>query len=285
MDNRPGPRRRGNAFYAESARAALGIGGEVHSLADVPLPLVHTALGMAVCAVVAALRPQVLGLRTSVIVCGALALATAFTLVLYDRLVYGRDLRHAVAATALPMAAIGAFVAVLAGTGDLVLRLPAGLVAALVVGRHPAPRRPARRRPRGHGHAAAPGRRPAWWCSLPLLLAAYDSDLARGPSAAVAGGAVLLVTVDALLTEELHGRVAVAGAVLIAAIMAGLVFVLPVSGRDTVRAALLLVIWYGLRGLVGGAADAPVATRRLVVEYGLFVAVAAGVVAARALRG
>jgi hypothetical protein len=283
MDNRRGPRRRGNAFYAESARAALGIGGEVHSLADVPLPLVHTALGIAVCAVVAALRPQVLGLRTSVMVCGALALATALTLVLYDRLVYGRDLRHAMAATALPVAAIGAFVAVLAGTGDLLLRLPAGLVAALVVGGIP------------HlGGLRAAGREGTATRLLrdgtgvvvlaPLLLAAYDSDLSTAASAAVAGGSVLLVTADALLTEELHGRVAIAGAVLIAALMSGLVFVLPGSGRDTVRAALLLVIWYGARGLL-----AALLTRRgdraLAVEYGLFVAVAAGVIVARALRG
>ncbi len=283
MGNRRPPRRRGNAFYAETARAALGISGEVHSLADVPLPLVHTALGMAVCAVVAALRPQVLGLRTSVTVCGALALATAVTLVLYDRLVYGRDLRHAAAATALPMAAIGAFVAVLAGTGDLLLRLPAGLIAALVVGGIP------------HlGGLRAAGREGTATRLLrdgtgvvvlaPLLLAAYDSNLSSAASAAVAGVSVLLVSTDALLTEELHGRVAVASATLIAAVMSGLVFLLPASGRDTIRAALLLVIWYGLRGLV-----AAVLTRRgslgLIIEYGLFVAVAAGVVAARVLRG
>ncbi len=283
MDNRPARRRRGNAFYADSARSALGLGGEVHSLADVPLPLVHTALGLAVCAVVAALRPQVLGLRASLTVSGALALLTAITLVLYDRLVYGRDLRHAVAATALPMAAIGAFVAVLAGTGDLVLRLPAGLVAALVVGGIP------------HlGGLRAAGREGTATRLLrdgtgvvvlaPLLLAAYNSDLSLAASAAVAGGAVLLVSVDALLTEELHGRVAVAGAILIAAFMAGLVFVLPTTGRDTARAGLLLVVWYGLRGLAAALLTRS-RHRGLIVEYAFFVAVAATVVAVRALRG
>jgi hypothetical protein len=283
MNNRPTPRRRGNAFYADSARSALGLGGEVHSLADVPLPLVHTALGMAVCAVVAALRPQVLGLRTSLIVCGALALVTAVTLVLYDRFVYQRDLRHAAAATALPMAAIGAFVAVLAGTGDLVLRLPAGLLAALVVGGIP------------HlGGLRAAGREGTATRLLrdgtgvvvlaPLLLSAYDSALSTAACAAVAGGAVLLVSVDALLTEELYGRVAVAGAVLIAAIMSGLVFVLPASGRDTARAGLLLVVWYGLRGLAGVLLTRS-RNRALIIEYALFVGVAAGVVAVRALRG
>ena len=283
MDDRRGPRRRGNAFYAESARAALGIGAEVHSLADVPLPLVHTALGMAVCAVVAALRPQVLGLRTSVTVCGALAVATALTLVLYDRLVYGRDLRHAVAATALPMAAIAAFVVVLAGTGDLVLRAPAGLVAALVVGGIP------------HlGGLRAAGREGTATRLLrdgtgvvvlaPLLLAAYDSTLSTPARAAIAGGAVLLVTADALLTEEVHGRVAVAGAVTIAALMSGLVFILPTSSGDTVRAALVLLIWYGLRGLTAALLTGR-NHRGLVLEYGLFLTVAAAVVAARALRG
>ena len=282
-DNRPGPRRRGNAFYADSARAALGLSGEVHSLADVPLPLVHTALGIAVCAVVVALRPQVLGLRSSVTICGSLAVATALTLTLYDRLVYGRDLRHAVAATFLPMAAIGAFVAVLAGTGDLALRLPAGLIAALVVGGIP------------HlGGLRAAGREGTVTRLLrdgagvvvlaPLLLAAYDSNLAKGPSAAVAGGAALLVTADALLTEELHGRVAVAGAVLIAAVMAGLVFVLPATGRDTVRVGLLLVGWYGLRGLLAALLTRH-RRRALAVEYAVFVAVAAVVIAARSLRG
>ncbi len=284
MDDRPAPRRRrGNAFYAESARAALGVGGEVHSLADVPLPLVHTSLGIAVCAVVAALRPQVLGLRSSVIACGSLALLTALTLTLYDRLVYGRDLRHAVAATFLPMAAIAAFVAVLAGTGDLVLRLPAGLIAALVVGGIP------------HlGGLRAAGREGTVTRLLrdgagvvvlaPLLLAAYDSDLSAGARSAVAGGSVLLVSADALLTEELHGRVAVASALLIAALMAGLVFALPTGGRDTVRAALALVLWYGLRGLLGATVSRR-RSRTVVVEYGLFVAAAAGVIAVRALRG
>jgi hypothetical protein len=280
--NRPPPRRRGNAFYADSARAALGLAGEVHSLADVPLPLVHTALGIAVCAVVAALRPQVIGLRASVIICGSLALLTALTLTLYDRLVYGRDLRHAVAATGLPVAAIGAFVAVLAGSGDLVLRLPAGLIAALVVGGIP------------HlGGLRAAGREGTVTRLLrdgagvvvlaPLLVAAYDSTLARAPSAALAGGAVVLVSADALLTEELHGRVAVGGALLIAAIMAGLVYALPAAGRDTVRAGLMLVIWYGLRGLVA-ALLSRTRRRALVIEYALFVAVAAGVIAARVLR-
>jgi hypothetical protein len=284
VDNRPGQRyRRGNAFYAESARAALGIGGEVHSLADVPLPLVHTALGMAVCAVVAALRPQVLGLRLSLILCGSLALTTALTLTLYDRFVYGRDLRHALAATGLPVAAIAAFVVVLAGTGDLALRVPAGLVAALVIGGipHLGGLRAAGR----EGTATRLLRDAAGVVVLaPLLLAAFDGSLSTAASAGLCGGGVLLVSADALLTEELRGRVAVGWAVVIAAIMTGLVFALPTTGRDTVRAALLLVLWYGLRGLVAALLGRG-SRRALLVEYGVFVGVAAAVIATRTLRG
>jgi hypothetical protein len=284
VDNHPAPRRgRGNAFYAESARAALGMGGEVHSLADVPLPLVHTALGIAVCAVVAALRPQVLGLRGSVIVCGSLALATALALTLYDRLVYGRDLRHALAATGLPVAAIAAFVVVLGGTGELILRASAGLIAALVIGGipHLGGLRAAGR----EGTATRLLRDGAGIAVLaPLLLAAYDGPLSTGASAALGGSGVLLVSADALLTEELRGSVAVAGAALLAAIMAGLVFVLPLTGRDTVRAALLLVGWYGLRGLV--AAGLSRGSRgALIVEYGAFVVAAAALIAVRTMRG
>jgi hypothetical protein len=282
VDDRPPRRGRGNAFYAESARAALGIGTEVHTLADVPLPLVHTALGIAVCAVVAALRPQVLGVRTSVIASGSLAIVTALTLTAYDRLVYGRDVRHAAAATALPVAAIAAFVVVLGGTGDLVVRVPAAIIAALVIGGipHLGGLRAAGR----EGTAARLLRDGAGVVVLaPLLLAAFDGPLPIGAAAGLCGAGVLLVSADALLTEALQGRVAVAGALVIAAIMSGLVFVLPAAHRDTVRAALVLVIWYGLRGVVAELLSGG-RRRSLLLEYGAFVVGAAAVVAVRVLR-
>lgn len=284
MDNRPPPRRsRGHAFYAESARVALGIGADVHTLADVPLPMVHTALGIAVCAVVAALRPQVLGLRASVIACGSLALATALTLTLYDRLVCGRDLRHALAATALPVAAIAAFLVVLGGTSELVLRAPAGLIAALVVGGipHLGGLRAAGR----EGTATRLLRDGAGIAVLaPLLLAAFDGPLSTPASAALCGSGVLLVSIDALLTEELRGGAAVAGGVVVAAIMTGLVFLVPTTGRDAIRAALLLVLWYGVRGLAVALLSRG-SRRALIVEYGVFVVAAAALIAARATRG
>jgi hypothetical protein len=283
MDSSPRPRRgRGNAFYAESARTALGLRAEVHTLADVPLPLIHTALGIALCAVVAALRPQVLGLRTSVIVCGALAVATALTLTLYDRLVYGRDLRHALAATALPVAAIAAFVVVLAGTGDLSLCIPAGIVAALVIGGipHLGGLRAAGR----EGTATRLLRDAAGIVVLaPLLLAAAGGSLTVARSAALAGGGVFLVSADALLTEELRGRVAVAGAIVVGGFLAATMAILPSAGRGTIRAGLLLLLWYGMRGL---GAVVMGANRRgtLVAEYGAFVVAAAVAIAVGVAR-
>jgi hypothetical protein len=284
MDHRPNPdRRRGNAFYAESARTALGMRTEVHALSDVPLPLVHTALGIAVCAVVSALRPQVLGLRTTVIATGSLAIATALTLTIYDRLVYGRNLRHAVAATFLPVAAIAAFVVVLGSTGDLSLRIPAGAIAALVIGGIP------------HlGGLRAAGREGTVTRLLrdgagiivlaPLLLAAFGGGLATSSSLALCGCGVLLVSADALLTEELNGFVAIATAVVIAAILCGLLVILPAAGRGTIRAGLLLVLWYGLRGLAAGLLSRG-RSRAMVVEYLVFVAGAAAAIAAGVWRG
>lgn len=284
MDDRPSrDRRRGNAFYAESARAALGLGTEVHGLSDVPLPLVHTALGIAVCAVVSALRPQVLGLRTTVITTGSLAIATALTLILYDRLVYGRRLRHAVAATFLPVAAIAAFVVVLGSTGDLSLRIPAGAITALVIGGIP------------HlGGLRAAGREGTVTRLLrdgagiavlaPLLLASFGGGLATSSSLALCGCGVLLVSADALLTEELNGFLAVAAAVVIAAILSELLLILPAAGRGTIRAGLLLVLWYGLRGLAAGLLSRG-RSRAMVVEYLLFVIVAAAAIAAGVWRG
>jgi hypothetical protein len=277
MAEDPRRRRRGNAFYAESARAALGMRAEVHTLSDVPLPLVHTALGIAVAAVVAALRPQVLGLRTTVIACGSLAVATALTLTLYDRLVYGRDLRHAVAATFLPVAAIAAFVVVLASTGDLTLRVPAGAIAALVIGGipHLGGLRAAGR----EGSATRLLRDGAGIAVLaPLLLASFGGGLATSSSLALCGCGVLLVSADALLTEELNGFVAIAAAAVIAACLAALLVSLPVAGRGTVRAGLLLVLWYGLRGLAAALLRRD-RTRGMLVEYGLFVVGAGAAIA------
>jgi hypothetical protein len=57
-----------------------------------------------------------------------------------------------------------------------------------------------------------------------------------------------------------------------------------VAGRDTGRAALLLVVWYGLRGLVAALLSGD-RRRAPAVEYAVFVVGAGAVIAARILRG
>lgn len=276
-------RRRGNAFYVDSARAALGLREEVHSLSDVPLPLVHTALGVAVCALVAALRPQAVGLAVSTAATGGLALLAVVSLTVYDHLVYGRHLATALASMALPAAAIGAFLAVLGGSQSLSLRLPAGAAAALIIGGVP------------HlGGLRAAGRegsttrlvRDATGIAVlaPLLLAAFSGTLSNPASAALAGGAAVLVTADALLTEALAGRIAVLLGVLVGAAFAGLVVLLPVAGRGTLRVAFLLLLWYGVRGLAGVFASG-VRGRAPAAEYSLFVVSALVGLAVTILRG
>ena len=270
-------RSRGHAFHAESARVALGFRQEVHSLSDVPLPLVHTALGIAVCAVVVAVRPQVAGLRTSVIVSGSLAVGSALCLAVYDRIVYARPLRHGLAAMALPIAAIAAFVVVLGGTGDLSLRIPAGVITALVIGGVP------------HlGGLRAAGREGTPIRLLrdgtgvvvlaPVLLAAFSAGLARWSSSSLAGCVVALITFDALLTERLRWWAAALAALAVAALFAGLAWVMPAAGHGTLRAALLLVLWYGCRGIVGVLPGRSANRLALAGEYAVFALAAAGAI-------
>ena len=247
----------------------------MHSLSDVPLPFVHTALGIAVCSVVVAFRPQQVGLRNSVIASGALAVGSALALALYDRFVYQRDLRHALAAMALPIAAIAGFVVVLTASGSLRLRLPAGVLTALVIGGipHLGGLRAAGR----EGVATRLLRDGAGILVLaPILLAAYSGALALWSSVALAGCGILLVSFDALLTETMAARLAAVGAVLVGGLFAALVVILPAAGRGTVRAGLLLVLWYGVRGVVGSFPPAGQRRLALAAEYALFVAAAAG---------
>ena len=72
--------------------------------------------------------------------------------------------------------------------------------------------------------------------------------------------------------------------IVIAALLSGLIVVLPAVGRGTVRAGLLLLLWYGLRGLAAAALSRG-RRRGLIAEYGMFVAAAVGAIAAGVLRG
>lgn len=246
---------------------------DVHSLSDLPLPLVHTAWGAAVCAVVAALRPEVAGLRTSVLVAGALAVTTATVFTLYDHLVYGRRLRHALSASALPAAAIAAFLAVLAGSHELALRVAAGLLGALIIGGIP---HLGGLRAVGRESTAVRLLRDAAGVAVlaPLLAAVSGDALPTGARAALAVAGVVLVSFDALLTEALPATVAAEAAMGLAVCFSLLVVLLPRAPSLQVRAALLLVLWYGARGLAGVLLSHFRRHAGLIAEYALFVVVA-----------
>jgi len=274
VESRTGFRRRGHAYLAQQARAALGVSGEAQRLAELPLPLVHTALGAAVCAVAVLIRPQILGFERSAIASGALALVTAVVLWGYDRAVYPPDRRPPLSSTALPVAAVVSFATVLAAAPPLSVRVVAGIAASVVIGAVP----------QLAGREATD--RENWLLRLmrdaagiavlaPVLVAGMTSQLPQSAKAALVGGVAMLVSFDSLRSEPLPTPVAALAAVSVAAPLAAIT--LAVRGSTAAiggRAAALLVLWYGFRGFAGSVALKGPRRWLMVVEYTSFVLVA-----------
>jgi hypothetical protein len=285
VENRTGFRRRGHAYLAEQARAALGQTGDVPRLSDLPLPLVHTALGAAVCGVTVLIRPQMLGFERSAIASGSLAVVTAVLLAGYDRLVYPPERRPHLTAVALPVAAIVSFATVLAAAPALGLRVVAGVIASVVIGT--VPQLVARRATGSENWVIRLLRDGAGVAVLaPVLVAGLSPQLPLAARAPLVAGVALLVTFDALAGESLAVTAAALGALCVAAAVAGATLGVRGSGAGYgTRAAALLLLWYAFRGFAGSVGT-PGARRWLgVVEYAAFVLVAGGAlswVAARA---
>jgi len=268
---RTGGGARGHAYYAEQARRALGISSEPR-LAEVPFPIIHAALGVAACAVAVALRPGAVGLFGSVVGVTALCLMTGLALTAYDRFVYPPEHRPEVEAIALPVAALGAFFLVLAGTIDIRTRLVAAAITVAVCGGLP------------HlGGLRASGRE-GWGARflrdaaaiavlVPVLLASASENLPLGLRVAVALVGIGLVTLDGLQTETRLRHTAVLAALTAAIVTGAMVAVDWAVVTPGVAAAVTLVIWYGVRGIVAGAVIPP---RRLssVAEHLAVVAIA-----------
>lgn len=276
MDNRTDFRKpRGPAYLAEQARRALVLPQEIHELGDLPLPLVHTALGVAVCALAVLVRPQAVGLRTSAILVAGLAVAMVIVFTTYDRLVYEPEVRPGIEGTALPIAALAAFECVMAAVSVAwPVRLGAAVVASLIIGGvpHLAGLRAA-------GREGAGGRlvRDAAGIAalLPVMLVGVTPSLQWWSRGALALLGVTLVTFDALRTEGLQEWIAAASGAGVGWIVAVTSAAVNTVGLATdVRApALLLVFWYALRGVCGSLLTRP---RRLAVvaEYVAFAAAA-----------
>jgi len=253
-------------------------------LAEIPAPLVHTAFGAAVCAVAILVRPEALGLQRSAIASGALAVFAGVVLYVYDFLVYPAASRPGLEGVALPVAAVASFATVLAGVTPIAVRLAAGVMAALVIGGVP---HLAGRRVVGiEGWATRLARDAAGVAVLaPVLVAASSPVLPPLQRGGLVAAVTLLVSIDGLRTERLGvTRTLIASAVI------GLILgevTLPVAtatGNAGFRAAALLVLWYGLRGVLGAAVARPPRRRGTVVEYAVFVVAAAVALALIAIR-
>ena len=271
MDNRTGFRRRGHGYLADQARSALGISGEVRVLAEIPLPMVHTAFGVAVAAAEVLLRPEAVGLDRSALADAGLALLTGLILVAYDFLIYPPDSRPGPVGTALPMAAVLSFGALLAiALLPLPIRISGGVIAALVIGGVP---RLASRRALG---------KEGWFTRLvrdgsgvavlaPVLLSGVSPTLPLRLRLSAVFAVAFLVSLDSLRTERLPVRWTIAFALVVAGTVVGAVAAVGADAERTgLRAAVLLVLWYGARG-VAGAVAGPVRSRELIGEYAVFV--------------
>jgi hypothetical protein len=271
VDNRTGFRRRGHAYLADQARSALGITGEVRVLAEIPLPMVHTAFGIAVAAAEVLLRPEAVGLTRSAISDAALALITGLVLVAYDFLIYPSDSRPGPVGTALPMAAVlscGTLLAI--AVLPLPIRIAGGVIAAMVIGGVP---QLAGRRALG---------REGWFTRLvrdisgiavlaPVLLGAVSPTLPRHLRLAAVFAVVVLVSVDGLRTEHLSIVRTILWGLIVGAIVAVAADLVGTNAAHPgLGAAILLVLWYGGRG-VAGAVGGRSRNRELIAEYSVFV--------------
>jgi hypothetical protein len=274
VDNRTGFRRRGHGYLADQARSALGITGEVRVLAEIPLPMVHTAFGLAIAAAEVLLRPEAVGLNRSAAADAGLALLTGLLLVAYDFLIYPSESRPGPVGTALPMAAVLSFGTLLAiAVLPLPIRIGGGVIAAVVIGGVP---RLAGRRALG---------REGWITRLirdvsgiavlaPVLLGGVSPTLPIDLRLAAVFAVVFFVSLDGLRTERLSIGLTIFFALIIGAIVAGAAAVMGANDTHTgLRAAILLVLWYGARG-VAGALGGQSRQRGLIAEYAVFVAAA-----------
>jgi hypothetical protein len=284
VDNRTGirpPERgggRGHAFYADQARRALGI--QLHGpLAELRTPFFHFVIGAFVAGIAVLARPQRVGIPLGIGLDVVLALLGVAALLAYDRLFCPPDARPGLEGGALPAGALLAEAVVLSGTGDTRLWVPAVVLAALIIAAAP------------HLSAMRLAGRDEGWLRLardaagvavmvPVLIAGCSTAAGPVRGSIVAAGAFLTV-VDAVHTERtarLRGLLAA-----FAVALAVSLCLLPATSGPQVPAAggILLVLWYGLRGLAVAAGAARL-SRGVVAEYGVFVLAAAALLSTQA---
>ncbi|HEX3607243.1 MAG TPA: hypothetical protein VH134_15080 [Candidatus Dormibacteraeota bacterium] len=269
------PRRTGHAFYAEEARRALGVVREIRAVtvARVPAPVFHGVVGAAVALTAVLVRPQNTGWVLSPCLDFALVVLTALAIIHYDLVLCPEEHRPGPDAFILPVAAVISLAVSLAGSTDLRITVLAVLIAAgvIVAAPHLAAMRAA-----GLGGPAVRHLREA----APLLVCVPSvlAGAAPGLSWWVRGTVVLLGTTatayDAGRTEDgLAWRRTALAAVALGLVLAATATVAGGLFAQAPSAVSLLMLWYGLRGLLGGLVAGRLGRGQL-LEYGIFIVLA-----------
>jgi hypothetical protein len=113
----------------------------------------------------------------------------------------------------------------------------------------------------------------------PVLLGGVSPTLPGRLRLGAVVAVVFLVSLDGLRTERLSIRLTILFALVVAGVVVGGAAIVGAGTAHTgLRAAILLVLWYGARG-VAGAVGGPLRHRSLIAEYAVFVIAAiAGVI-------
>jgi hypothetical protein len=270
------PPRTGHAFYAEEARRALGIVREIRAvtvtIARVPAPLFHGAVGAAVALTAVLVRPQTTGWVLSLGLDLALVVLTALAIIHYDLVLCPEVSRPGADTFILPVAAVISLAVSLAGSGDARTNALAVLIGTAVIAG--APHLAAMR---AAGLETPVGRQLREIAAVLVCVPAVLAGAAPGLSWWVRGIVVLLGTTttayDAVRADGVPwGRTALAALTVgvttaVTAAVAGGLF------GQAATAVSLLLLWYGLRGLLGGASAGRLG-RGPLLEYGAFIVLA-----------
>jgi hypothetical protein len=274
----PGDGGRGHAFYAAQARRALGV--QLHSpLGELRTPIFHFVIGVLVAGIAVMARPDRVGVPLGIGLDVLLALLSVAALMTYDRLFCPPEARPGLEGGALPTAALLAEALVLAGTTSAALWVPAVVVAAVVIAAAP---HLSARRLAGHDEAWLRLARDAAGVAVmvPVLIAGCSSALGPVRGLVIWAGAAL-TTVDAVHTEHGVRRRGLVAAFWVGAAVAACLIPATRGGQVAAAGGILLVLWYGLRGLAVAAGAARL-SRVAVAEYGVFVIAASALLATSA---
>jgi hypothetical protein len=278
------PPRTGHAFYADEARRALGIVREIRAVTveRVPAPVFHGAVGAGVAVTAVLVRPQATGWVLSIVLDLFLVVLTALAIIHYDLALCAAETRPGPDSVILPVGAVISLAVSLAGSSDPRINALAALIGTGVIaaGPHLAAIRAA-------GQETPALRQLREVTAVLVCVPAVLAGAAPGLSWWVRGTVVLLGTTagayDAVRADGVPWR-----RTALAALAAGTITALTAAaagglfGQAAIAMSLLL-LWYGLRGLLGGLSSGRLG-RGPLLEYGSFI-VAAGLVFGVAAAG